>query len=84
MVDSNIGITNIPVIIDASIPNVGRNDSQMWNKDDKLEQVKCVIPERCYFIMYAIIKGCQATKQFDWTSTGHVSNVSLVAQKVDE
>ena len=44
MVDSNIGITNI--IIDASIPNVGRNNSQIWNKDDKLEQVKCVIPER--------------------------------------
>ena len=84
MVDSNIGITNIPVIIDASIPNVGRNNSQMWNKDDKLEQVKCVIPDRCYSTMYAIIKDCQATKQFDWTSVGHVSNVGLMAQKAEE
>ena len=34
--------------------------------------------------MYAIIKDCQATKQFDWTSVGHVSNVGLMAQKAEE
>ena len=34
------------VIIDASMPNVVRDGGQMWNKDDKLEEVKCVIPDR--------------------------------------
>ena len=50
MVDSNNGITNLhvpsDVIIDASMPNVVRDGGQMWNKDDKLEEVKCVIPDR--------------------------------------
>ena len=45
MFDSNAGITNLhvpsDVIIDASIPNVIRDGGQMWNKDDKLEEVKC-------------------------------------------
>jgi len=89
MVDSNAGITNLhvpsDVIIDASMPNVVRDGGQMWNKDDKLEEVKCVIPDRCYSTMYdAIIKDCQANGQFDWTSTGHVSNVGLMAQKAEE
>ena len=52
MVDSNNGITNLhvpsDVIIDASMPNVVRDGGQMWNKDDKLEEVKCVIPDRSY------------------------------------
>merc|ERR1712036_11744 len=89
MVDSNKGITNLhvpsDVIIDASMPNVVRDGGQMWNKADKLEEVKCVIPDRSYSTMYdAIIKDCQANGQFDWTSTGHVSNVGLMAQKAEE
>merc|ERR1719209_2837698 len=32
----------------------------------------------------AIIKDCQKHGQFDWTSTGHVSNVGLMAQKAEE
>ena len=89
MVDSNNGITNLhvpsDVIIDASMPNVVRDGGQMWNKDDKLEEVKCVIPDRCYSTMYdAIIKDCQENGQFDYTSTGHVSNVGLMAQKAEE
>jgi len=89
MVDSNAGITNLhvpsDVIIDASMPNVVRDGGQMWNKADKLEEVKCVIPDRCYSSMYdAIIKDCQANGQFDWTTTGHVSNVGLMAQKAEE
>merc|ERR1712025_247102 len=89
MVDSNKGITNLhvpsDVIIDASMPNVVRDGGQMWNKDDKLEEVKCIIPDRSYSTMYdAIIKDCQANGQFDWTSTGHVSNVGLMAQKAEE
>jgi len=89
MVDSNNGITNLhvpsDVIIDASMPNVVRDGGQMWNKDDKLEEVKCIIPDRSYATSYeAIIKDCQANGQFDWKSTGHVSNVGLMAQKAEE
>merc|ERR1711881_635557 len=89
MVDSNNGITNLhvpsDVIIDASMPNVVRDGGQMWNADDKLEEVKCVIPDRSYARAYkAIIEDCQAHGQFDWTSTGHVSNVGLMAQKAEE
>merc|ERR1719378_1343234 len=89
MVDSNNGITNLhvpsDVIIDASMPNVVRDGGQMWNKDDKLEEVKCVIPDRSYAGVYnAIVKNCQEKGQFDWTSTGHVSNVGLMAQKAEE
>jgi isocitrate dehydrogenase len=89
MVDSNAGITNLhvpsDVIIDASMPNVVRDGGQMWNKDDKLEEVKCIIPDRCYATMYgAIIDDCRANGQFDWKSTGHVSNVGLMAQKAEE
>jgi len=89
MVDSAKGITNLhvpsDVIIDASMPNVVRDGGQMWNKDDKLEEVKCVIPDRSYSTMYAaIIKDCQENGQFDWTSTGHVSNVGLMAKKAEE
>ena len=32
----------------------------------------------------AIIKDCQKHGQFDWTTTGHVSNVGLMAQKAEE
>merc|ERR1711862_286006 len=89
MVDSNNGITNLhvpsDVIIDASMPNVIRDGGQMWNKDDKLEEVKCVIPDRSYATSYkTIIEDCQANGQLDWTSTGHVSNVGLMAQKAEE
>jgi len=89
MVDSNNGITNLhvpsDVIIDASMPNVIRDGGQMWNKDDKLEEVKCVIPDRSYAGVYdAIVKNCQEKGQFDYTSTGHVSNVGLMAQKAEE
>merc|ERR1712109_306071 len=53
--------------------------------DDKLEEVKCVIPDRSYATSYkTIIEDCQENGQFDWTSTGHVSNVGLMAQKAEE
>ena len=32
----------------------------------------------------SIIKDCQKHGQFDWTTTGHVSNVGLMAQKAEE
>lgn len=89
MVDSSKGITNLhvpsDVIIDASMPVVVRDGGRMWNKDDALEDVKCIIPDRCYATSYkAIIDDCQSHGQFDWTTMGHVCNVGLMAQKAEE
>merc|ERR1719242_2671298 len=57
MVDSSKGITNLhvpsDVIIDASMPCVVRDGGAMWNKDDKLEEVKCIIPDRSYAGSYS-------------------------------
>merc|ERR1719431_1209277 len=89
MVDSSKGITNLQVpsdvIIDASMPCVVRDGGAMWNKDDKLEEVKCIIPDRSYSTMYgAILDDCKANGQFDWTTMGHTSNVGLMAKKAEE
>merc|ERR1719290_964967 len=89
MVDSSKGITNfhVPsdVIIDASMPCVVRDGGAMWNKDDKLEEVKCIIPDRSYSTMYgAILDDCKVNGQFDWKSMGHTSNVGLMAKKAEE
>jgi hypothetical protein len=58
MVDSSKGITNLhvpsDVIIDASMPCVVRDGGAMWNKDDKLEEVKCIIPDRSYAGIYQV------------------------------
>merc|ERR1711979_11694 len=49
------------------------------------EEGKCIIPDRSYATSYkTIIEDCQENGQFDWTSTGHVSNVGLMAQKAEE
>jgi len=89
MVDSNKGITNLhvpsDVIIDASMPCVVRDGGAMWNKDDKLEEVKCLIPDRSYSTMYqACLEDCRENGQFDWTTMGHVSNIGLMAKKAEE
>ena len=82
--DGNLHVPS-DVIIDASMPNVIRDGGQMWNKDDKLEEVKCVIPDRSYAGVYnAIVKNCQQKGQFDYITTVHVSNVGLMAQKAEE
>jgi len=89
MVDSNAGITNLhvpsDVIVDASMPCVVRDGGAMWNKDDALEEVKCIIPDRSYAGAYgAIIDDCRANGQFDWSTMGNVANVGLMAQKAEE
>ena len=89
MVDSNKGITNLhvpsDVIIDASMPNVVRDSGCMWNKDDALEQVKAVIPDRCYAGVYAAtIDFCRENGAFDVATMGNVCNVGLMAQKAEE
>ena len=89
MVNSSKGITNLhvpsDVIIDASMPVVIRDSGKMWNKDDALEDVKCIIPDRCYATMYQeIISYCKVNGQFDVSTMGNVSNVGLMAQKAEE
>jgi len=89
MVDSSKGITNLhvpsDVIIDASMPCVVRDGGAMWNKDDKLEEVKCIIPDRSYAGFYgACLEDCKANGQFDWKTMGHTSNVGLMAKKAEE
>lgn len=89
MVDSAKGITNLhmpnDIIIDASMPCVVRDSGKMWNKDNALEDVKCVIPDRCYATMYQeMISFVKQHGQFDVTTMGNVSNVGLMAQKAEE
>jgi len=89
MVNSDKGITNLhvpsDVIIDASMPCVVRDSGKMWNKDDALEDVKCIIPDRCYATMYdAVLDYCRKNGQFDVTTMGNVPNVGLMAQKAEE
>ena len=89
MVDSSKGITNLhvpsDVIIDASMPCVICDSGMMWNKDDALEEVVCLIPDRCYATMYqAMVDDCKAHGQFDVATMGNVPNVGLMAQKAEE
>ncbi|MDA1093863.1 MAG: NADP-dependent isocitrate dehydrogenase [Acidobacteria bacterium] len=89
MVDSRKGITNLhvpnDVIIDASMPNVVRDGGRMWNRDDQLQDVIAMVPDRSYATMYqAIIEDCQAHGQFDPSTMGSVSNVGLMARQAEE
>jgi len=89
MVDSGRGITNLhvssDVIIDASMPVVVRDSGKMWNTEDALEDVKCIIPDRCYAGMYKVVlDDCRANGQFDVSTMGTVPNVGLMAQKAEE
>lgn len=89
MVNSDKGITNLhvpsDVIIDASMPVVIRDSGQMWNKDNELEDTKCLIPDRSYATMFQeVISYCKTNGQFDVATMGNVSNVGLMAQKAEE
>ena len=89
MVNSAKGITNLhvpsDVIIDASMPCVIRDSGKMWNKDDALEDVKCLIPDRCYAPFYQVfVDDCKANGQFDVATMGNVANVGLMARKAQE
>jgi len=89
MVNSDKGITNLHVpsdiIIDASMPVVVRDSGMMWNKDDELEDTKCLIPDRSYATMYQeMISYVKTNGQFDVATMGNVANVGLMAQKAEE
>jgi len=89
MVNSDKGITNLHVpsdiIIDASMPVVIRDSGMMWNKDNALEDTKCLIPDRSYATMYQeCISYVKSHGQFDVSTMGNVANVGLMAQKAEE
>ena len=89
MVDSDKGITNLhvpsDVIIDASMPAMIRSSGKMWNKAGKLQDTKCLIPDRSYAGIYQeTIKFCKEHGAFNPASMGSVSNVGLMAQKAEE
>lgn len=89
MVNSDKGITNLHVpsdiIIDASMPVVVRDSGQMWNKDNELEDTKCLIPDRSYGSMYQeMVSYVKTNGQFDVATMGNVANVGLMARKAEE
>ena len=89
MVNSHKGITNLHVpsniIIDASMPAAFKTSGKMWNKNDELQDMKAIIPDRSYAGMYqTVIDYCKANGAFDPATMGNVSNVGLMAQKAEE
>jgi isocitrate dehydrogenase len=89
MVNSDKGITNLhvpsDVIIDASMPAMIRTSGQMWNKNNKTQDTKAVIPDSSYAPLYdATIEFCKKNGAFDPTTMGTVPNVGLMAQKAEE
>ncbi|GAA4326084.1 NADP-dependent isocitrate dehydrogenase [Pontixanthobacter gangjinensis] len=89
MVNSDEGITNLHVpsdiIIDASMPAMIRTSGQMWNKNNKTQDTKAVIPDSSYAGLYqATIDFCKEHGAFDPTTMGTVPNVGLMAQKAEE
>ncbi len=89
MVNSERGITSLhvpsDVIIDASMPAAIRLGGKMWGPDGKEQDMKAVIPDRCYAGVYqTVIDFCKRHGAFDPASMGSVSNVGLMARKAEE
>lgn len=89
MVDSDKGITNLhvpsDVIIDASMPAALRTSGMMWGPDGNLQDMKAIIPDRCYAGVYQeVIDYCRVNGAFDPAKMGSVPNVGLMAQKAEE
>ncbi|MCH8475567.1 MAG: NADP-dependent isocitrate dehydrogenase [Opitutales bacterium] len=89
MVDSDRGISNLHVpsdiIIDASMPAAIRSSGKMWNPAGELQDMKAVIPDRCYAGVYQeTIDHCRENGAFDPSTMGSVPNVGLMAQKAEE
>jgi isocitrate dehydrogenase len=88
-VNSAKGITNLhvpsDVIVDASMAAALRDSGRMWSSEDKLEDAKFTIPDRCYAGFYqAVFDDCIKHGALDPTTMGHVSNVGLMAKKAEE
>jgi isocitrate dehydrogenase len=83
MVDSDKGITNLhapnDVIIDASMPVVIRDSGKMYNRLGEMEDVKCLIPDRCYATVYQeVISYVKSVGQFDVATMGNVVRTKRV------
>jgi isocitrate dehydrogenase len=81
MVNSDRGITNLhapnDIIIDASMPVVIRDSGKMWNKYGEMEDVKCMIPDRCYATMYQeVVNFVKTHGQFDVATMGNVVSIN--------
>jgi isocitrate dehydrogenase len=73
------------VIIDASLPPIIRDGGRTWGPDNKLHDVKVIIPDRCYAPIYGeIIEDCRRTGAFDRKTMGSVINIGLMAMKDEE
>ena len=89
MVDSDKGISNLHVpsdiIIDASMPAAIRAGGKMWDNEGMTRDMKAIIPDRCYAVIYdEIIKDFKENGTLDVTKVGNVSNVGLMAKKAEE
>jgi isocitrate dehydrogenase len=89
MVNSDKGITNLHVpsnvIVDASMPAAFKTSGKMWNKNNELQDMKAIIPDRSYAMIFqSVIDYCIANGAFDPSTMGNVSNVGLMAQKAEE
>ena len=57
----------------------------MWNREDKTQDTKAVIPDSSYAGLYqATIDFCKKHGAFDPTTMGSVPNVGLMAKKAEE
>ena len=89
MVDSDKGVTNLHVPSDViggvSMPAALRTSGQMWGPDGNLQDMKAVIPDRCYAGVYQeVFDFCRTNGAFDPATMGSVPNVGLMAQKAEE
>jgi isocitrate dehydrogenase len=89
MVNSDKGITNLHVpsnvIIDASLPPIIRDGGKAWGPDGKAHDVKAVIPDSSYAVIYdETVKFCIENGAFDPATMGSVANVGLMAGKAEE
>jgi len=89
MVSGGKNITNLhvpsDVIIDNSVPTAVRWGGQMTGPSGKDEDIKVVIPDRCYATTFkACIDYCKENGSFDPKTMGSVPNVGLMAQKAEE
>ena len=65
------------------MPVVVRDSGMMWNKDDALEDVKCLIPDRCYARMYkTVLDDCRENGQFDVSTMGKFLIFTWVAIRI--
>jgi isocitrate dehydrogenase len=67
------------------MPTAIRGGGKMWDVNDKEQDFKACIPDRCYAGTFAeCVEFCKKNGAFDPTTMGTVPNVGLMAQKAEE